>query len=64
VAKPVGSLFDQGCESGSICCTDTRLWVDHADPLAVLDQAREKGVQWPFGELPEGCEFLVFVKGS
>jgi len=63
-AKPVGSLFDQGCESGSICCADTGLWVDHAEPLAVLDQVRGKGVQWPFGELPEGCEFLVFVKGS
>jgi hypothetical protein len=63
-AKPKGSLFGQDNEEGIICCADTNFWVDHAEPMAALEQVKMRGVNWPFGELPEGCEFLVFVKGA
>ncbi|KAK6196570.1 Osmotic growth protein [Pestalotiopsis sp. IQ-011] len=62
-AKPMGSLFREGeDEDGAVCCADTAFWVDHAEPLAVLAAVKERrDVQWPFGELPEGCEYLVLV---
>ncbi|KAF9695747.1 hypothetical protein EKO04_006256 [Ascochyta lentis] len=71
-AKLVGRLFEQedgdgsgsgdGSGNASVCCADTAFWVDHAEPLAALDVVRERGVAWPFGELREGCEFLVLVE--
>jgi hypothetical protein len=63
-ARPMGSLFGQGDEEGAICCANTGFWVDHADPMAALEQIKGEGVKWPFGQLPEGCEFLLFVKRS
>lgn len=61
-AKLKGTLFETGdSEDGRVCCADTSFWVDHAEPLAVLAAVKEKGVEWPFGALPEGCEFLVIV---
>ena len=64
-AKLTGTLFGSGSgiESG-FCCADTSFWVDHTEPLAALQQVKDKGVQWPFGELPEGCEYIVLVKGA
>ncbi|KAI4652383.1 hypothetical protein J4E93_002585 [Alternaria ventricosa] len=61
MAKPTGSLFDQGDQTGAVCCADTAFWVDHAEPLAALDVIKEDGIKWPFGDLPDGCEFLAFV---
>jgi hypothetical protein len=43
------------------CCASTDFWVDHAEPLAVLEEVKQR-VAWPLGELSEGCEFLVLVK--
>ena len=63
-AKPKGSLFEKGREDGVVCCADTAFWVDHAEPLAALAAIKERDVQWPFGELPEGCEYLVLVKAA
>ena len=63
-AKPKGSLFEKGREDGVVCCADTAFWVDHAEPLAALAAVKERDVQWPFGELPEGCEYLVLVKAA
>lgn len=60
-AKLKGSIF--GIDDGTVCCADTNFWVDHAEPLAILAEVKNK-VTWPFGELPEGCEFLVLVKGA
>lgn len=57
-----GSLFGKGDDA--VCCADTGFWVDHAEPLEALAAVRERGVEWPFGELPDGCEFLVLVKGA
>ncbi|KAL1603762.1 hypothetical protein SLS60_005352 [Paraconiothyrium brasiliense] len=64
-AKLTGTLFGigSGMESGT-CCADTSFWVDHTEPLTALQQVKGRGVQWPFGELPEGCEYIVLVKGA
>ena len=61
-AKLRGSVFGSG-EQNVVCCADTAFWVDHAEPLAALQAVRDKGVVWPFGDLPDACEFLVLVKG-
>jgi hypothetical protein len=63
-AKLRGSLFGAEEEGGVVCCADTGFFVDHAEPLAALEAVKNRGVKWPFGSLPEGCEFLVLVKGG
>jgi hypothetical protein len=63
-AKLRGSLFGAEEEGGVVCCADTGFFVDHAEPLAALEAVKNRGVEWPFGSLPEGCEFLVLVKGG
>ncbi|KAH6875823.1 hypothetical protein BKA58DRAFT_380527 [Alternaria rosae] len=64
MSKPMGSLFDQSDQTGAICCADTGFWVDHAEPEAALNITKKDGIKWPFGDLPDGCEFLVFVSRS
>lgn len=59
-AKLRGSLFGDEGRDGGVCCTDTGFWVDHAEPLAVLECVKERR-EWPFGALPEGCEWLVLI---
>lgn len=61
-AKLKGTLFGEDNEGG-ICCADTQFWVDHGEPLAALAELKKR-VTWPFGGLPEGCEFLVLVKAA
>lgn len=61
-AIPKGTLFDHVVHDGSICCAFTDFWVDHNEPLELLQSVKAKGVEWPLGELPGGCEFLVIVK--
>ena len=61
-AKLQGTLFGEEREGG-VCCADTQFWVDHEEPLTALAQVKKR-VAWPFGELPEGCEFLVLVRGA
>lgn len=66
-AKLRGSLFSQdGKEDvgGAISCADTEFWVDHEEPLEALKIVREKGIVWPFGNLPDGHEFLILVKAK
>ena len=63
-----GSLFEEddegvkgrvdGNENKGICCAFTSFYVDHGEPIAVLEEVK-KSRQWPFGELPEGCEYLA-----
>ncbi|CAD6442593.1 c9b8a773-5de2-459c-bc87-4cb9654c492d [Sclerotinia trifoliorum] len=65
-AKIRGSLFAEGDEGtdldGTVACANTQFWVDHKEPLDALGVLREKGIVWPFGELPDGCEFMVLVR--
>lgn len=58
-----GDRREQKGDEGSVCCADTGFWVDHAEPRAALEIVKNRGVEWPYGDLPEGCEFLVLVKG-
>ncbi|XP_014562796.1 hypothetical protein COCVIDRAFT_83701 [Bipolaris victoriae FI3] len=59
-AKFRGSIFGS-VDDGAVCCADTDFWVDHAEPLAILADVKKR-VAWPFGNLPEGCEFLALIK--
>jgi hypothetical protein len=61
-AEPRGSLF--GDEGQGVCYANTQFWVDHGEPLVALADVKRRGIEWPFGELPEGCEFLVLVKAA
>ncbi|KAI9819308.1 MAG: hypothetical protein M1827_007465 [Pycnora praestabilis] len=63
-AKIRGALFGDEVDDGSISCADTGFWVDHTEPLEALNVVREKGITWPLGELPDGCEFLVLIKAK
>jgi predicted GNAT family acetyltransferase len=63
-AKLRGELFEGEVADGTVSCADTDFWVDHGEPLEALKIVREKGITWPFGELPDGHEFLVVVKAK
>ncbi|MCJ1476724.1 hypothetical protein MMC13_005392 [Lambiella insularis] len=57
-----GSLFGDEVTDGAVASADTGFWVDHGEPLEVLEAVRARGVGWPFGELMEGHEFVVLVE--
>lgn len=63
-ARLRGSLFDDEDSDGSVCCADTGFWVDQTESVAALEQLKKKGVKWPFGELLEGCEFVVLIRSA
>ncbi|EFQ88892.1 hypothetical protein PTT_15032 [Pyrenophora teres f. teres 0-1] len=56
-----GQLFDGQDTSGAVSAVDTQFYVDHAEPLGVLEVVKqERG--WLLGELLEGFEFLLILK--
>ena len=59
-AKLRGRLFQPGAQAGVVCCADTNFFVDHMEPMKVLAAVKDRLV-WPFGDLPEGYEFLALV---
>lgn len=61
-ARSHGSLFGEGGSDGAVSTADTRFFVDHEEPMQTLAAIRERGVDWPFGELPEGHEYLNLVR--
>ena len=61
-AKLHGSLFQDGVVDGSVSTAFTNFYVDHGEPLEALAKVREANIAWPFGDLPDGHEFLVLVK--
>ncbi|KAF7947112.1 uncharacterized protein EAE97_004361 [Botrytis byssoidea] len=62
-AKLRGSLFGEG-GGRAVACADTQFWVDHEEPLEALRRVEEKGLVWPCGELPDGCEFVALVDAN
>ena len=58
-----GSLFEKDCTSGAISSVYTEFYVDHEEPLAVLQSFKASG-KWTLGELLEGHEFLIIVPVS
>lgn len=67
-AKLRGSIFehagDAGDEARSVSCANTGFLVDHFEPDDALERLRREGKEWKFGALPEGCEYLIVVKGD
>jgi hypothetical protein len=59
-----GSLFGEDQEESVVSCADTKFFVDHAEPLDALETVKRRGEDWPFGSLPEGCEFLALVESG
>jgi len=60
--KPLGSLFDETATNGVISAVDTQFFVDHKEPLEVLQAFKDKqGGGWCLGELLEGYEFLIVI---
>ena len=59
-ARLRGSLFDPQDTSDAISSVYTKFFVDHTEPLEALTWVRE-GLDWPFGELHDGHEFLFIL---
>ncbi|KAG1885931.1 uncharacterized protein F5891DRAFT_968999 [Suillus fuscotomentosus] len=57
-AQLSGSLFQDSSTSDAISSVFTEFYVDHTEPLTVLEQYKKKG-QWCLGELLGGHEFLA-----
>ena len=60
-----GSLFSKPSnETGDlVSVVDSNFFVDHEEPLAALAWLREDTF-WPFGDLPDGHEFLLVFESS
>lgn len=63
-----GSIFedkrDEKTMDGVVSCADTKFYVDHDEPEQALEATCQKGVEWPFGRLPDGHEFLAIVEDA
>jgi hypothetical protein len=62
-AKLHGMLFNKErfAEYGAVSCADTEFFVDHEESDRALQVIRGNGIEWPFGLLPEGHEYLALV---
>lgn len=60
-AKPRGTLFNAGDNSGAISCVFSNFFVDHLEPLEALSVMREY-MNWPLGDLHDGHEFLLLLE--
>ncbi|KAF3063906.1 hypothetical protein GL218_02569 [Daldinia childiae] len=57
-----GSLFDNKDSTGLVSGVDTKFFVDHDEPLEVLNKVRGLW-DWPLGELLDGHEYLLIIQG-
>jgi len=57
-AKPRGTIFQAGCDTGAVSSVFTEFYVDHEEPLEVLDKFKARG-NWCLGELLDGHEYLA-----
>ncbi|OJD21471.1 hypothetical protein ACJ73_07186 [Blastomyces percursus] len=62
-AKLCGTLFNPEDSTGLICGVNTGFFVDHEEPLEVLETVRQNW-QWPLGNLPDGHEYLLILPGK
>jgi len=58
-----GSLFEKDCATGVISSVYTEYYIDHSEPLEVLDTFKNVG-RWCLGELLDGHEFLIILPRS
>jgi hypothetical protein len=63
-AQPRGTLFNPSTDDGSVCSASTDFFIDHTEPQEALQKVKERGIEWPLGDLGEGCEFLLIVRGE
>ncbi|KAL2359841.1 hypothetical protein RJZ56_007310 [Blastomyces dermatitidis] len=61
-ARLCGTLFDPEDSTGLICGVNTGFFVDHEEPLEILEMVRQSW-QWPLGDLPDGHEYLLILSG-
>jgi len=59
-AEVHGTLF--GDVGDNVSTVDTKFLVDHSEPEEALQLVKKAGVQWALGTLPEGHEFLTFIR--
>ncbi|KAL5933763.1 hypothetical protein ACKVV1_000023 [Pyricularia oryzae] len=57
-----GSLINADDQSGLVLGVNTSFYVDHTEPLEALKTVREDWA-WPFGDLPDGHEYLLILEG-
>jgi hypothetical protein len=53
-----GTLFQAGSDTGAVSSVFTDFYVDHEEPLEVLDKFKARG-QWCLGKLLDGHEYLA-----
>jgi len=56
-----GGLFQEDPESGVISSIFTQFFVDHDEPLQVLEEYKNRK-EWPLGDLLKGHEFVILVE--
>ncbi|QSS61132.1 hypothetical protein I7I51_03304 [Histoplasma capsulatum] len=62
-ARLCGSLFNLEDLTGLVCEVDTGFFVDHKEPLEVVEVVRQD-LQWPLGDLPGGHGYLLILPGK
>lgn len=60
---PKGSLFEGEVLDGTVSSIDPRFFVDHREPLQVLEKCKARA-EWPLGALLDGYEFFLIVKAK
>ncbi|KAJ5894876.1 hypothetical protein N7495_006567 [Penicillium taxi] len=63
-ARLHGALFDESVHDWAVSCVDTNLWIDQEEVVAALAKICKNNIPWPFGNLPNGHEFLFIAHGS
>lgn len=53
-----GTIFQPGSHTGAISSVYTEFFIDHEEPLEVLDKFKARG-KWCLGELLDGHEYLA-----
>ncbi|KAJ6441186.1 ankyrin repeat-containing domain-containingprotein [Purpureocillium lavendulum] len=61
-AKLCGSLFGKDM-GGCVSAIDSQFFIDHTEPLQALKDIKQHW-EWPLGDLPEGCEYLVVMPST
>lgn len=56
---------DEGEDDGTISCVETDFFLEHDEALQALYYLEShKQIQWPFGDLLEGVEFVLLVENK
>lgn len=53
-----GKVFDDEDDTGLTCGIDTNSYIDNTKSRELV--SKRLGQDWPFGDLPDGHEYLLF----